>query len=154
MSGGGSRAQALLGTWKMLSWYREFLDTGEKIDALGPDPVGYITWGADGRVMTVITAKDRKAPTRTVPTNDETLHLFNSMLAYAGTYTLDDEKVVHHIDASWNETWTGTDQVRFYKLDGNTLTISGAPAPDPYSGRQTIHRIVFQKLGSSLPHSN
>ena len=67
------------------------------------------------------------------------------MLAYAGSYTLDDEKVVHHLDASWNQTWTGTDQVRFYKRDGNTLTISGAPAPDPYTGRQVIHRIVFQK---------
>ena len=142
----GSGAEALLGTWKMLSWYREFLDTGEKIEALGPEPVGYITWGADGRVMALITAKDRKAAAGPVPTDDEKLHLFNSMIAYAGTYTLDDEKVVHHIDTSWNQTWTGTDQVRFYKLDNDTLTITGAPAADPYTGRQVIHRIVFQKL--------
>jgi hypothetical protein len=60
-------AKAVLGTWRMLSWYREFLDTGEKIDALGPDPGGYITYGADGRVMTLITGKDRKAPTGLVP---------------------------------------------------------------------------------------
>lgn len=51
-----------------------------------------------------------------------------------------------HIGGIVNQTWTGTDQVRFYKLDGNTLTISGAPAPDPYTGRQVIHRIVFEKL--------
>jgi hypothetical protein len=154
MNGGGSRAEALLGTWKMLSWYREFLDTGEKIDALGPDPVGYISYGPDGRVMTLITGKDRKAPAGSVPTDDEKLHLFDTMLAYAGSYTLDEEKVVHRPDASWNQTWTGTDQVRFYKLDGNTLTISGAPAPDPYTGRPIIHRIVFQKLESGLPASN
>lgn len=154
MSGGESRAEALLGTWKMLSWYREFLDTGEKVDALGPDPMGYITYGPDGRVMTVVTGKGRKAPTGLVPTDDEKLSLFNTMLAYAGSYTLDDEKVVHHLDASWNQTWTGTDQVRFYKLNGDTLTINGAEAPDPYTGRRVIHRIVFQRLNPSLPNSN
>lgn len=34
--------------------------------------------------------------------DDEKLRLFNSMLTYAGTYTLDHEKAVHPIDASWN----------------------------------------------------
>jgi hypothetical protein len=28
---------------------------------------------------------------------------------------------------SWNEAWTGMDQVRFYKLSGNNLTITSAP---------------------------
>ena len=32
---------ALLGTWKMVSWQREVLATGEQFDALGPDPVGF-----------------------------------------------------------------------------------------------------------------
>ncbi len=68
------------------------------------------------------------------------------MLAYAGTYTVDDEKAVHHVDAAWNEAWTGTDQVRFYKLDGNRLAISGAPAPDPYTGQEIVHRIAFERL--------
>ena len=40
---------ALLGTWNMTSWKREIVATGEKIDALGPDPIGYINYGADGR---------------------------------------------------------------------------------------------------------
>jgi hypothetical protein len=35
-----------------------------------------------------------------VPTSEEKLALFDSMIAYAGRYTLDDEKVVHHIDVS------------------------------------------------------
>jgi hypothetical protein len=49
------------------------------------------------------------------------------MSAYAGTYTADGEKVVHHVDTSWNGSWTGTGQVRFYKLDGDLLTITTAP---------------------------
>jgi hypothetical protein len=30
-----------------------------------------------------------------------------------------------------NQAWTGTDQVRFYKLEGDKLTISSAPSNDP-----------------------
>ena len=94
---------ALLGTWKMVSWGREFVTTGEKLHALGPDPVGYLTYGADGRVHAIVVSKDRAAPAALPPNNDEKLRLFDSMLAYAGTYTLDSEKVVHHVDISWNQ---------------------------------------------------
>src|ERR1700746_3755137 len=45
-----SHLGALLGTWRMTSWKREFTATGEMLDALGPDPVGVINYGADGRV--------------------------------------------------------------------------------------------------------
>jgi hypothetical protein len=55
-------------------------------------------------------------------TDEEKVKLLESMSAYAGTYTADGEKVVHHVDTSWNGSWTGTDQVRFYKLEGDTLT--------------------------------
>ena len=66
-----------------------------------------------------------------------------------GTYVLDNEKVVHHVDASWNEAWTGTDQVRLYELDRDTLTITGALDKDPYTGHEAVYRIVFQRLSNS-----
>jgi hypothetical protein len=140
---------ALLGTWKMVSWQRESVATGERADALGPDPVGFINYGADGRMFAIVIQKDRVAPAGPVPTDEEKLRLYNSMLAYAGTYTLDNEKVVHHIDASWNQAWTGTDQVRFYKLNDGVLTITGAPAKDPHTGQEVVHRIVFRNLGTA-----
>ena len=142
-------ATALLGTWKMVSWVREVVATGETIDALGPNPVGYITYCRDGRVMTLEVGKERITPKGLVPTAEEKCALFDTMLAYAGNYTVDSEKVIHHVDASWNQTWTDTDQVRFYQLDGDTLTISSAPASDPYTGQEVVHRIVFRQLPSS-----
>jgi hypothetical protein len=92
----------LLGTWKMVSWKREIIATGEKVDVLGPDPVGFINYGLDGRFYAIVIRKNRQSPATLPPNDDEKLTLFDSMLAYAGTYTLDHEKAAHHIDASWN----------------------------------------------------
>jgi hypothetical protein len=52
------------------------------------------------------------------------------MAAYSGRYTVEREKVVHHVDVSWNEAWTGADQVRFVKVVGDRLTITTAPAKE------------------------
>ena len=50
------------------------------------------------------------------------------------------------VDASWNEAWTGTDQVRFYKLEGDTLTITTAPMKHPADGSEGISVLVFEKV--------
>jgi hypothetical protein len=71
--------------------------------------------------------------------------LLESMSAYAGTYTADGEKVVHCVDTSWNGSWTGTDQVRFYKLDGDTLTITTAPLT-AFSGEEVKVVLVWKKV--------
>ena len=38
-------------------------------------------------------------------------------------------QIIHHVDASWNETWTGSDQIRNYKFDGDRLSLATAPSP-------------------------
>jgi hypothetical protein len=50
------------------------------------------------------------------------------------------------VDISWNEAWTGTDQVRFYKLDGNILTITTAPNKSPIDGREGRGVLVWEKV--------
>jgi hypothetical protein len=84
------------------------------------------------------------------PTDEERLKLFRTMLAYAGTYTVDADKVVHHVDISWNEAFTGTDQIRFYKLDGNILTITTGPIKSPVDSRDGREILVWSKLGEGL----
>ena len=104
-----------------------------------------LTYGADRRMHAIIVRKDRPAPETLPPTDTQKLRLFDSMIAYSGTYTLDDEKVIHHVDVSWNQALTKTDLIRFYKLANGILTITAAPAIDPYSGKEVIHRIEFRK---------
>ena len=64
-----ANASALLGTWRMLSWKKEFVATGNAVDALGPDPQGFITYTADGRVSVIVVPRDRPAPASLPPSD-------------------------------------------------------------------------------------
>jgi Lipocalin-like domain len=136
----------LVGTWKLKSYLREVAATGERYNERGEHPNGYLAYSADGRMYAIITWENRIAPGDVVPTNDERVKLFSTMISYAGTYTFDAEKVVHHVDISWNQNWTGTEQVRFYKLDGDTLTITSAPAKNFTDGREGRSILVWERL--------
>ena len=95
-------ADKLIGTWKLVSAVSEELATGQKTNLYEGAPIGFITYGADGRVMTVIADSPRKKPSGAVATAVEAEALFRSMAAYAGTYTIKGNQVIHRPDVSWN----------------------------------------------------
>ena len=136
----------LLGTWKLNSVVRELLSTGEKHSLLGEHPSGYTGYSPDGRMYAIITADKRLTPHDVAPTDEERVKLHRTMVAYAGTYSVEGEKVTHHVDISWNQAWNGTDLIRFYKLEGNTLTIKTAPAKSPIDGREGQVVLVWEKV--------
>ena len=80
------------------------------------------------------------------PTEEQRVKLHQTMFAYAGTYTVYTDRVIHHVDVSWNEAWTGTDQVPFFKIEGNILTITAAPNKNPMDGREGHSVIVWEKV--------
>jgi len=136
----------ILGTWQLKSYVREVAVTGEKINQLGEHPDGYLSYSADGRMYAIGTSDNRVKPRNVNPNDEERVKLHQTMFAFAGTYTLEGGKVIHHVDISWNEAWTGTDQIRFYKLDGNTLTITTAPNKSTYDGRESRTVLVLEKV--------
>ena len=69
------------------------------------------------------------------------------MFAYAGTYSVEAGKVIHHVDISWNETWTGTDQIRLFEVSGNTLTVT-TRITDPANGTEAHYAVVWEKVAS------
>jgi len=141
-----SAENPLVGTWKLKSYVREVAATGERYNERGEHPNGYLSYSADGRMYAIITWENRITPHDVVPTDEERIKLFSTMISYAGTYTFDAEKVVHHVDISWNQNWTGTEQVRFYKLDGDMLTITSAPAKNFTDGREGRSILVWERL--------
>ena len=136
----------LVGTWKLFSAVSEDLSTGQKTNIYKGTPVGFITYGADGRVMTIIVDSERKKPAANVATAAEAEALFRSMAAYAGTYTVKGNQVIHVPDVSWNEAWTGTDQIRDYKFDGERLLLATAPSPNPFTGKMSVRTLGWEKI--------
>lgn len=151
LSVGASAARAddgdrLLGTWKLVSAVSEDLETGQKTKVYKGAPVGFIAYGADGRMMTIAVDTPRRKPAGPVATASEAEALFRSMAAYAGTYTIEGDRIIHHADVSWNETWTGTDQMRQFKFDGDRLILATAPSPDAFTGKMSIRTLVWERM--------
>jgi hypothetical protein len=139
-------ANQVLGTWKLQSYEREEIATGRRHNQFGAEPDGYLGYAPDGRMYAIFTRHDRVTPRDVVPTEEEGVLLLGSMVAYAGTYTLGDKQVIHHIDISWNQGWTGTDQVRFFDLAGDRLTITTAPYRSHQDGKVGRSILVWDKV--------
>lgn len=92
-------------------------------------------------------AKGRIVPAGSAAANDERVTLYDTMFAYAGTYSIETDKVVHHVDISWNETWTGTDQTRLFDVSGNTLTLT-TRITDPATGMEAHYAVVWEKVAN------
>jgi len=82
----------LIGTWKLKSYVREVAATGERTNERGEHPNGYLGYAADARMYAIITWENRIKPREVVPTDEERIKLFGTMISYAGTYTFDAEK--------------------------------------------------------------
>jgi hypothetical protein len=136
----------LLGTWRILSWKRHLIGSGEVSDALGPDPFGYINYAPDGRVSVFVLRSGRHRPDSQPPSAAEKLALFDSMFAYVGTYQVFDDRVVHTLDGSWNEAWTGTTQTRFLSFEGDNLVYTSPEMLDPMVGGLCTYRVIFEKV--------
>jgi hypothetical protein len=135
----------LLGTWKLVSAVREEIPSGAKTDLFGANPQGVLNYSPEGRMIALIAHGDRKAPNGK-PTPAEAQALYGSMLSYAGAYTVEDDVVTHHVDISWNESFTGSKQKRHFKLDGNRLILSTPQSADPIEGKLSVRRMTWEKV--------
>jgi hypothetical protein len=145
-SGRDAAETGLIGTWKLVSIRRRDVATGIESDGWGAGTTGYITYGADGRMMTLIVRGGRNAPQGNIASPAEGAALFASMMSYGGTYHLAGDRVIHAIDIAWNESWKGTSQERFIARDGNRILLSTPPSPDPADGVMSVRTIIWEKL--------
>jgi hypothetical protein len=134
----------LLGTWKLKS-YVVTTGTGEKSQPYGEHPIGYLSYSPDGRMQAIGSSSGRIAPRDAARADEERVALHETMFAYAGTYLVEAGKVTHHVDISWNEVWNGTDQVRCFDVNGDTLTLT-THAVNPASGTGDEYVVVWEKV--------
>jgi len=140
-------SEELYGTWKLVSFTQETVATGAKTNLFGDAPKGFISYSRDGRMYAILAKDERPKPTdMSKVTNDQRVELFNSMAAYAGTFTVDGQTVTHSVDISWNENWTGTDQKRNFKVKGRKLYISTNQIPSGIDGKLVVLVLEWEKV--------
>lgn len=136
----------LYGTWRLISWTRQLLDTGETVEAFGKAPRGFLNYGRDGRVFFIMAKENRAKPADLAKlTDEERAELYNTMVAYAGSFTFDGKAATHNVEISWNEAWTGTAQVRHLKFEGRRLVMSTNPQLG-VDGKRVVGVFTWEKL--------
>ena len=141
----GTPRERIFGTWRMLAWKRIVTATDVRSDALGPNPFGYINYSPDGRLMVFVLKADRPRPKAAPPTDEEKIALFDSLFAYVGRYEVEADRVVHTIEGSWNELWTGTTQTRLLSFENDKLVYTTPETIDPMDGQLCTYRVEFER---------
>jgi Lipocalin-like domain len=141
--------ERLVGTWKLIS-ASSTTSTGERIEApYGLNPSGVLTYGADGRMTSLISYGGRKPLSfggGTRSPQEEQAEAFNTFLAYAGRYTLSDDKIIHHVEISSIQNYANRDLVRSIKFEGDRITL--VTPPMPVNGKIQTIELIWQRLPS------
>src|ERR1700685_1643502 len=94
LSSHAAERPALVGVWKLLSYQTEFQDGSPKRAMFGEHPMGYIIFTSEGRMMALIEAEGRKAPS----TDADRAALLRSVIAYSGKYRVEGNRWITTVD--------------------------------------------------------
>ncbi|MGP0073776.1 MAG: lipocalin-like domain-containing protein [Bryobacteraceae bacterium] len=137
--------QTLVGTWKLVS-ASNVTDKGiVNREAYGPNPIGFLTYTADGRMMGILTNGGRKPLSKgwKVAPAEEKAEAFSTSLSYAGTFTVSGDRVTHHVEATTDPNRLNKDLVRMVvRLEGDRVTLRTA---EPLAWDDGV-RYAYQEL--------
>src|SRR5260221_14276748 len=118
-------ASPIVGLWKLTGNTTKIVATGAMEKQAGEHPSGYQLFTKGGHMMYFQAAENRKPPAGAVATDAERAAMFNTLVAYAGTYKLDGSKVLIHFEA--NSVPGIPDRTYAMEISGNKLTLTADP---------------------------
>ena len=147
MAEAGQDPKGLIGSWKQLSGMVQEVDGGPPRSNLSAAPNGFMSFMADGRMVNLTVDSSRKAAEHNPPTEAEAAHLHRTLIGYAGQWRVEGNKVFYKVDVSWNQSWTGTEQMRYWRLeDADTLRVSTDPMTNPLTGKTSVFTLTFERV--------
>jgi hypothetical protein len=124
-------AGRLVGTWRLVAATQRMVNGAERPDPnIGAKARGYIIYTPTGQMCAMLANSERPHWSLTDrPTEAEALAIPGNMVAYCGTYSVDEAGsfVVHHVELDLSPNRTGTDRKRFFTLSGDHLILRPAP---------------------------
>jgi hypothetical protein len=146
----GNAVRGIEGTFRLVRCEVRWSD-GEVNWPYGEDAEGLLVYTSTGFVTGHLMRRNvpkfrtgaRRAPS-------EQIHeAFLGYLGYYGTYEVNvgAGTVTHHVLGGWHPNWTGTDQVRHFRFDGEELVIETPPVNSGSRSRKT--RLVWRRAASA-----
>lgn len=132
-------SKMILGVWKLMKHDMEFQDGSPPRKLFGQNPPGYLIFTQEGRMMAVLEAEGRQP----AKTDEDRANLLRSVAAYSGMYRLEQDKWITKVDVAWTPLLHNTEQLRYYKLDGDRLEVITPWAPDPRLPGQPVTRTIL-----------
>jgi hypothetical protein len=138
-------ASSIVGVWKVTSFTSKLADTGETRQPYGAHPGGYLTYTRGGHANLVLIGDGRKAPSAAALTDAERAELFKTLAAWSGTYKVEGSKVIVRVNASWNQSWTGTELVRSAEISGKKMT-NTFTTKSGLDGKDILNTVVYERV--------
>jgi hypothetical protein len=136
----------LAGTWRLSSASASTEGRGSNDSPFGSNPSGLLTYTLDGRMSVLIANGGRKALSgdRITAPAEERARAFATFLAYSGRYSLQGDKVIHHVEISSVENWVRTDLVRSIRFEAERITLTTPPLS--VGGRIQTTELVWERV--------
>lgn len=151
-----SQNNPLLGTWKLISIKATFPDGNIDKEAFGVNPIGYITYTVEGKMIVIFSKSQRQllsgnsaspltAAIHSVPI-EERATAFSTFNSYAGSYTLDidSSKVIHHVEIASIPNRIGKNLTRTFVLNGNQVTLTTPPSKS--DNKPKIFALTWERI--------
>ncbi len=71
---------------------------------------------------------------------------FSTFLAYAGSYSVMPDRVIHHVDVASIQNWVNTDLMRMVKFAGETIILS--TLPEGTAGNTQIYELTWRRIAN------
>ena len=142
---GAANADAFAGTWSLASWEARTPD-GQVVLPFGDRPAGQIMYDGRGRMAVQLMRPDRPRFASDDPLSGAMAEIqaaFEGFLAYYGRYTVHatESTVTHHLEGSSFPNWIGTDQVRRFSFNSDTLVLNTPPVLA--QGATAVHTLMW-----------
>ena len=136
------------GIWKLISIQTE-ADDGTLAYPFGKDVAGLAMIDARGYFSAQLMGMKRPSFKSADPrggTPVEVRTAFENYIGYFGTFDLDEAKgaIIFHVRGAWLPNWIGSDQIRYYTLSGNRMSISTAPVL--FEGKKTVGKLIWERV--------
>jgi hypothetical protein len=146
----GEPPKGLVGTWRLVDWTVSVGDRSRR--PWGGNASGLLTYTDDGRMWAALMATDRpEMPTRTLSAAPPTMRAAaaSGFVTYAGSYTIDGDDVIHHVEISLLPNYVGNDERRHVDwvetAHGLDLELT-TPPTDTDGGRVVVERLQWERI--------